>query len=65
MVFDNSLETIKVKKIPSIMTKITAKVETIVLPKPCILPAINIVEIAIKKGKRPVARNKIISQNSN
>ncbi len=65
MVLDNSLETTNVKKIPSKITKITAKVETIEAPKPLILPAIKIVAIAIKKGKRPVTRDKIISQNSN
>lgn len=60
MVLDNNFETSNVKKIPSKITKITAKVETIELPKPCILPAIKMVEMAIKKGKRPITRNKII-----
>lgn len=47
------------------MTKITAIVAMIELPKPCILPEIKIVAIAIKKGNLPIAGNKIICQNSN
>lgn len=60
MVFDNSLEMIKVKKIPSKITKITAMVEMMEAPNPCILPAIKIVAMAIKKGNLPITRNKAI-----
>ena len=65
MVLDKNFEIAKVKKIPKIITKTTAMVETIVLLKPCILPAMKIVLIAIKKGNLPIARNKAICQNSN
>lgn len=51
---------IRVKKIPNKITKTTAMVEIIDAPKPCILPAIKIVAIVIKKGNLPVAGNKII-----
>ena len=65
MVFDNILEISKVKKIPNNITKMTARVETIEAPNPCIVPAIKIVLIAIKKGNLPVTRNKIIGKNCN
>ena len=43
------------------MTNITASVDIIEAPNPCIPPAINIVAIEIRKGNLPVTRNKIIS----
>lgn len=58
---DNILEITKVKNIPNNITKITAIVETNEAPKPCIVPAIKIVAIDIRKGNLPVTRNKIIS----
>lgn len=42
------------------ITKITEIVDKIELPKPCLLPAIKIVLIAIKKGNLPIARNEVI-----
>lgn len=51
----------KVKIIPKIITKITARVDKIELPKPCLLPAIKIALIAIKKGNLPITRNKVVS----
>lgn len=60
MVLDSNLEMPKVKKIPNKITKITANVEIKVAPRPCILPAIKIVAIAIKKGNLPITRNKVI-----
>lgn len=60
MVLDSSLEMSSVKKIPSKMTKITAMVEIMEAPNPCILPAIKIVAMAIKKGNLPITRDKVI-----
>lgn len=60
MVLDNSLEMIKVKKIPNIITKITASVEIIEAPKPFMVPAMKIVAIVIRKGNLPIARNKVV-----
>lgn len=54
-----------VKKIPNKITKITAMVEIMELPIPCILPEIKIVAIAIRRGNLPITRNKAIGQNSN
>lgn len=59
-VLESSLEITKVKKMPNKITTITARVEIMELPNPCILPAIKIVAIAIKKGNLPITRNKII-----
>ena len=39
IVLDKIFEIIKVKNIPNKITKITAIVDTIVAPKPCIVPA--------------------------
>lgn len=65
MVLESNLEIPKVNKIPNKITKITAKVDTMEAPNPCIVPAIKIVLIAIKKGNLPVTRNKIIGKNRN
>lgn len=50
---------------PSKITKITAMVEMMEAPNPCILPAIKMVAMAMRKGNLPIARHKIIGQNSN
>ena len=60
MVLDSNFEIASVKNIPNIITKITAMVEITDAPKPCILPAINIVAIAIKNGNLPITGNKVI-----
>lgn len=51
---------INVKKIPNKITKMTAMVETSEAPNPCIVPAMKMVAIDIRKGNLPVARNKVI-----
>lgn len=63
IVLDNILETTKVRKIPSKITKITVIVDKIEAPNPCIVPAIKIVAIDIKNGNLPVTRYKIICKN--
>lgn len=50
---------------PNKMTKITAMVEIMEAPNPCILPAIKMVAMAMRKGNLPITRYKIICQNSN
>ena len=60
MVFDNNFEIIKVKKIPIKITKITVMVETREAPNPCILPAIKIVAMAIRKGNLPITWYKVV-----
>lgn len=60
IVFDNNFEMSRVKTIPKRITKITAIVEIMVLLKPCILPAIKIVAIAIKKGNLPLQGTKLL-----
>lgn len=60
MVLDSSLEIPSVKKIPNKMTKMTARVEMKVAPKPCILPAIKILAMAIKKGNLPLQGTKLL-----
>lgn len=65
IVFDNILEISKVKNIPNNITNITAIVETNEALNPCIVPAIKIVAIDIRKGNLPITRNKVIGQNSN
>lgn len=57
---DNILETIKVKNIPNNITNITAIVETKEAPNPCIVPAIKIVAIEIRKGNLPITWYKTI-----
>lgn len=59
MVLDNRLEIIKVKNMPSKMTRMTARVEMIEAPSPCILPATKIVAIEIKKGNLPLQGTKL------
>lgn len=54
-----------VRKIPSNITKITAIVETIEAPIPCIVPLINIVATVIRNGNLPITRNKIICKYCN
>lgn len=49
-----------VKKIPNKITRITAIVEIMEAPKPCMLPAIKIIAIEIKKGNLPIARDEVI-----
>lgn len=60
MVLDSSLEMTSVKKIPNKITKTTAMVEIMEALNPCILPAIKIVAIEIKKGNLPITRDKVI-----
>ena len=51
---------INVRNIPNNITNITAIVDRIDAPIPCIEPAINIVAIAIKKGNLPITWNKVV-----
>lgn len=60
MVFDNIFEIKRAQTIPSKITKSTAIVDTIDAPIPCIVPAINIVAIDIKNGKRPLQGTKLL-----
>ena len=60
MVFDNNFEIIKVKKIPIKITKITVMVETREALNPCILPAIKMVAMAMRKGNLPITRYKVV-----
>lgn len=60
MVLDNSLEMMRVKKMPNKMTQITAIVEIIEALKPCILPAMKMVLMAIKKGNLPLHGTKLL-----
>lgn len=60
IVFESILDTNSVKNIPKSITKITASVDTSDAFNPCIVPAIKILAIVIKKGNLPVARNKVI-----
>lgn len=60
IVFDNILETIKVRNIPNNITKITARVDTKEALNPCIVPAIKIVATEIRKGNLPITRYKTI-----
>ena len=46
--------------IPIIITKITAKVENIEEYIPNVLPTINIEDIVIKNGKRPLQGTKLL-----
>ena len=65
IVFESILETMKVKHIPKIITKTTAKVETIDAVMPLKAPAMKIVATEIRKGNLPVTWHKIVSKNSN
>ena len=60
MVADKILEIIKVIVIPIIITKITANVESIDAHIPKTFPAINIDDIVIKNGKRPLQGTKLL-----
>ena len=59
IVFDSIFDTNNVRKIPKSMTNITAIVDTIEAPKPCIVPAINIVAIDINSGNLPLQGTKL------
>lgn len=65
IVFESILETMKVRHIPKIITKTTAKVETIEAVMPLKAPAMKIVATEIRKGNLPVTWHKIVSKNSN
>ena len=50
----------RVNKIPNKITQITAIVDRIEALKLCMLPAINMVLMVIKKGNLPITWNKIV-----
>ena len=60
IVLESILEINKAQKIPKIMTNITARVETTEAPIPCIVPAINILEIEIRNGNLPLQGTKLL-----
>lgn len=55
IVFDSIFEIIRLANIPKIITATTISVDKIDAPIPCIVPAINIVDIVIKNGNLPIA----------
>ena len=55
IVLDNIFEIIRLARIPNIITATTISVDKIDAPIPCIVPAINIVDIVIKNGNLPIA----------
>lgn len=65
IVLDKNFDITSVIIIPTITTRTTDKVDKIDDQIPKVLPAINIDAIVIKNGKRPIARNKTVSNYSN